>query len=199
MITFIKTGNEVVTSWDPWEVHNVGENPPGLRNSLQPNLTAEAFRWCLLLFRFWRQSSPAAWGRGHISCLWQKSSEQEAATAKCIWHLLTVNFNSFLWLFYCCWSCSHVFADEKSAHLWVQVLGNLLTWTWGSSQVGWMAWCSDTVPIWGMNLQFNWNNRVYVFVHSLISVLPGLFFILYPLILCSFFWTWNTLLCCFCF
>jgi len=46
-------------------------------------------------------------------------------------------------------------ADEKRAHLWVWVPGEMLSWMWGSAQVGCMDWHRGIFLVWGMNLQYS--------------------------------------------
>lgn len=101
IIACIKTGNEAVTSWCPWEIYIMGENPPMMRKSLQPDLIAEAFSFMPLCCSGSGSSycqchkrgvtSPLACGRNPVS---QKLPLQSAFV---FWWLV---FNSFFWLLF---------------------------------------------------------------------------------------------------
>lgn len=145
-------------------MYNMGGNPHVLRESLQPDLAAEAFSSMPLhspgsgsSYHQWHKggvTSPLACGRNRVSQTWPVTSV--------FWPLWVAPYCHHL----------HVFAEVKGAQLWVWALGEMPTLVWGSAQVGCMDWCSGILPAWGMSLQYNWNIRVYDFVQF--QIVPGL-------------------------
>lgn len=76
--------------------------------------------------------------------------------------------------FGCLLLISDAYLLMRCAHLWVQVLGKMLSWMWGSAQVGCMDSCSGIFPFWGMSLQNNWHIRFSIFeqFHVVYSPIP---------------------------
>lgn len=162
--------NEAVTSWCPQEIHNLGGNPPVIRKLLQPDLRAEAFTFIILYWsgsgsRYHQHhkggvSSPLACGRNPASrevplpslpvCWW--------------WCLLTASLGGSS-------LPGTRIADEESAHLRALDPGECSAGC--RAQRGVAAWTGAGVfPVWGMNLQCNWSNRVYIFVQFQVVLSP---------------------------